>query len=473
MNYRNLVEGFFSFSIGKWLGAILGFVSTLILTRILTPDQLGKASMFLLVSNILLIFIRFGTDQAFVRFFYEEQKENRNKLLFNIIKIPLALFFLSSIFIILFKNKLSLFLFEEKKSILILILVITIFVNLIKSYSFLVIRMQQKGYKYSVLNFLEKLAYLLLLLLLVNIIGNEYEIPIYSHVIAGIIVVILSVYFGKNIWNFTNFKSIRLKNSMKDIFYYSYPLLFTTLITWLFESFDKIALKQWSTFEELGLYAAAFKIVALLNILKTSFTSFWVPTSLDKYKKDPDDKKFFSNIYKVIFLLMYLVGLMLIAFKDIIIFLLGSEYREAVMIMPFLVFMPIMYTISETTVIGISFKKKPKWHILIAIVSCLINILGNYLLVPKIGAKGAAISTGVSYILFFYLRTLISLKLYKVDYTLGKTTLLLIILVFYAIYSTFVSYSFMNSIIAVLILIFVLIFNFSFIKKVICKIISG
>ncbi|TKH00449.1 lipopolysaccharide biosynthesis protein, partial [Peribacillus simplex] len=100
--------------------------------------------------------------------------------------------------------------------------------------------------------------------------------------------------------------------------------------------------------------------------------------------------------------------------------LLGPEYQEASKILPFLVFMPLMYTISETTVLGINFYKKPKWHIVIAGVSCICNIIGNWVLVPQFGGLGAALSTAFSFIVFFMLRTHISLKYYKVNYGLGK-----------------------------------------------------
>lgn len=45
--------------------------------------------------------------------------------------------------------------------------------------------------------------------------------------------------------------------------------------------------------------------------------------------------------------------------------------------------MPLMYTLSETTVIGINFQKKPKWHSIIAVVSWVTNIIGNFYLVPQ------------------------------------------------------------------------------------------
>ena len=63
--------------------------------------------------------------------------------------------------------------------------------------------------------------------------------------------------------------------------------------------------------------------------------------------------------------------------------------------------------------------------------------MGNYLLVPRFGAKGAAIATGVSYIVFFYMRTIVSRRLFPVDYGMGRLTVGVILLMSAAVVNTF------------------------------------
>ena len=138
---------------------------------------------------------------------------------------------------------------------------------------------------------------------------------------------------------------------------------------------------------------------------------------------------------------MLLIAIGLITFKDIIVLLLGSRYREAVFIFPYLVFMPIMYTISETTVIGVNFKKKTKYHINIATVSAVFNLIGNLILVPRLGARGAAISTGLAYIVFFACRTYYSNKFYKVNYSIGKFSICVGMVYILAAYSSFYKFN--------------------------------
>jgi len=71
-----------------------------------------------------------------------------------------------------------------------------------------------------------------------------------------------------------------------------------------------------------------------------------------------------------------------------------------------------MYTTSETTGMGIGFTRKTSYSIIVSGVSAGINFIGNYLLVPKYGALGACISTAVSYMVFFWVKTMISRKLW-------------------------------------------------------------
>lgn len=459
----NLFKKFLSFSYGSWVGLLIGFITTLLTTRILSPDEFGKASMFTLVINFLVIFILFGTDQSFVRFFYEEKETKRGGLLYNSLKLPLFLTIFTVILVIIFQEKISLFLFNEINNTAILFLIIGIVVSVIYRFGSLVIRMQQKGNLYSILQILNKLFELVLLLILFFVIGHTYEIMIYSIVLTTFILMIISILTEKTFWNPLHYFESNLTHDLTEIIKYGYPLLLTLLITWLFQSFDRIAIKQWSSFGELGLYVAAFKIVALLNVIQVSFTTFWTPVCFEHYEKYPEDKKFFGDMTRTVAIVMSFISIITIAGKDIIVLLLGSEYRDAASIMPFLVFMPIMYTISETTVIGINFFKKTKWHILIAALACVVNIIGNWVLVPNYGALGASFSTAVSYIVFFSLRTHISQMYYNVNFGLRKIYSMIIIVFIYAVFSVYFNDFFINMLLGIISgIIIILIFNRDF-----------
>jgi len=163
--------------------------------------------------------------------------------------------------------------------------------------------------------------------------------------------------------------------------------------------------------------------------------------AVEHYTKDKEDKSFYQKGNQVITVIMFFVGISLILIKDVFAILLGEKYREAAYILPFLIFNPIMYTISETTVNGLVFMKKSKLQVVVAVVSCIVNLIGNSILVPIYGCQGAAISTGLSYIVFFTMRTVLSNKYFYVDFKLKKMYLLTAVVCLYALYNTFVKFN--------------------------------
>lgn len=447
---ESLFKKFLKFSYGSWVGLILGLGSTMIITRILPPDALGKASMFNLVLQVGMILTIFGTDQAFVRFFYEEEEFKRGALLYNTLKIPFLTTIVMLIVVLTFYKPITSFLVGYPNFPIAIWLALGIIGQLLHRYSQLVIRMQQKGNLYSILQMFLRIFNISFILIFFYLIGSNFEILIWSKVITFFLLVIIAIYFGKDFWNLKNFKVSDVKHTQLEIFKYGSPYVLTLFITWLFESFDKIALRQWSTFEELGQYSAAMRLVALVVVLRTSFSTFWSPIAYEKFENEPDDKEFFRSMSVLVSFVMFFVAIGSIAGKDIIVILLGKDYVYAATIMPFLVFMPVLYTISHTTVMGINFYKKTKFHIYIAIISCIVNITGNYILVPSYGALGASISTAISFVVFFTLRTQFSLKLFKVNYPLIKIYIMIGIVMIYSLYSVFNKNFWLNILIGII-----------------------
>lgn len=86
---NRLLKSFLEFSIGNIATLILGLVSSPIITRLILPDEFGKFSMFTTVTSLIQIILLLGFDQSYVRFYYEEDEENRALLLFRCIKLPI------------------------------------------------------------------------------------------------------------------------------------------------------------------------------------------------------------------------------------------------------------------------------------------------------------------------------------------------------------------------------------------------
>lgn len=435
---NNLLKKFLGFSIGNVSILILGLISTPIITRMVSTVDYGYFSMFTLITSMFTVLLIFGFDHSYARFFCNEEKQNIGAFLYKCIRIPIYIAILFSILFIIFGNYISVIAFERKSSFIVLLILIQTIVGLLNRFALLNVRMKQKAKKYSYLQIVNKLIFIISVLCIFFFEKSFYSIII-ATVFSNIITTVIAIITEREVWNIKNFAYSAQKKcntDFKKIVTYGSPMVLTFLLGWLFQYIDRFFIKSYQGFSELGVYTAAFSIVSLLNVIQNSFTTFWAPVSFEKYKSNSMDYDFFKNINDIVSLVMFLCCIFLLLFKDIIVLLLGPNYREASYIMPFLVFMPVMYTISETTVIGINFKMKPKFHIIISVFALLVNLFGNILLIPKFGAEGAAIATGISYIFLFYMRTIISKKLYPVKYSIKKISIMIMILLIFSTYCT-------------------------------------
>ena len=421
---NNLIKKFLSFSIGGYINALIGLLTVPIVTRMLSPEQYGIASLISIIVEMLVVFCSLALDQSFVRFFYEVEEEERGKLLKDCLYYPVFITIFSSLIIFIFRNQISIFILGKKEKVIWLIIVFSIVALIIKSFAFLVVRMQQKGGLYSFFYILIKVVEFSFILLFFKIYGNDYKVIVLATLFSTLITSLLMIVVERKIWKLGGKRKIE----KKELLNFSAPLVLTLALTWVFGSSDKITIKIFSNLKELGLYSGAFRIVSVISVIQTGFTSFWTPFIYERYSKNPDDLVFYKKANDYLSLIFFLIGFSILATRNIIIILLGEKYYDSLFIVPMLIFVPIMYLISETTMMGIGFKKKSKYFLYISIIVAIFNIIGNILLVPKYGAKGAAISTGISYIIFFSLRTYFSLKLINFGFNLKRIYMVTILL---------------------------------------------
>ena len=459
---KQYLRGFLSFSLGTWFRAIIGFISTPVISYLIVPEEFGRASMFTLVYNVALLFSLLGLDQSFVRYYYE--KQDKSETFWNCL-IPSVVFGMGiSVIFILFERPLSVVLYGKHYRWIGLLFALSLLTGILQRYNQLSIRMQKKGILFSTLDIISSLGNFGGTVLFVLTLSGSFYAIVLGQIVGNISALIAGFLADRSSRKFAKLNINLLRIFLK----YGLPFVPSSLLYWLFSSIDRISLRQYSTFTEIGLYSAAFKIVSVMQLLQSGFTTFWIPVAYEKYELNNDSKEFFKKANTMVSAILFVAGIFVLGFKDLIFLLFAKSYREASYIAPFLILYPIMYTISETTVLGINFSKKTHWHIVITSLSAIANFLGNTLLVPILGARGAAVSTGLSYILFFILRTVIAKKYYPVDFDLGRIYLCTLLTITVAAAGTFVkNYSFYGILCVLVMLAILLIYRdaFSYIKK--------
>lgn len=458
----NMIKKYLSFSFGSFISIILSVIITPMTTWFISPEEFGKTSIYILTYNLIILFSVIGLDQAFVKYYYKTIESDRDSLFVEIFRIPIFLSVIFGIIQLLFWKKISKELISDEKFLLVFLLVINIVVGVFEIAFTLYIRMKQRGVIFSVITIVSKLFSIIALILYAVFINKSYEAIIVSQIIASLMSVMICLYYEGKVL-FCDFKKVKKNVTKKfnvEYLIYAIPFIPAFIVDWLFQSSDKIAIKYLLNLNDLGIYFIAFKFVAIIKIFQNTFSIFWAPIAFEKYEKYGDESiLFFRKAFRVISLLLILLGFIIIVFRNIIVLIISPEYKETLFIMPMLIFMPIMYTISEVTVVGINFKSKTKYHFYISLIVSLVNIILNILFIKTFGIRGAAMGLGTSYIVFFYLRTYFSELNFRVKYNLKEFSLYLILLYSFALMATFItSKIYIINFIGVLIIIILLLY---------------
>lgn len=395
---------FIGFSIGPIGGAMVSFFTTPILTYFVPPTEYGRASMFTTLQALVVSFIFLGMDQSYARE-YQAEEDKRN-LFQNALIVPLF----SSIFLMLgmslFAGFFSNMMFEstEYKSVVFLFGLLMVF-SVIERFILLSIRMEEKAIEYSTFNIVLKLAILVVAVLYIVLGKRDFLTVVYSTIFGQLLGDVFLMVRYRSLFNFSGFRVE--KELVKRMVIFGLPLIVATSLASLLNSLDRIFLRTYSDFAQLGIYTATMKIAAVIAIVKTSFTSFWVPTAYRWYSEDKSVKHF-KVVSDTILLLMTLLFFFLVFLKTPIVAILSSDYMDARYILALLCLPQILYALSETTTLGIVFSRKSYLNIWVSIISIIPSIGLNLLLTPLIGNIGAAISNCIAYFFFFTARTYFS-----------------------------------------------------------------
>lgn len=447
---NSLIRQLRDFGIGPIIGMGISMLTVPVTTRMLSPEEYGKSSLFTLFQSLFLCIGILGLDQGYVRY-YNTKEIDRNNLLQNALFYPLIICAVLISICLIFLKPISNFLFGSVETGLMIAFCFFIPALLLNRFLLLQIRMDIRGKVYSFLNIISQLITFSVLFGLLVLYQKTFRAIIYSTIIAYYINTFIIFLFCDK--TFIKQRFVYSSKIQKNLLSFSLPLVPATLLGWVLNSFDKVGLRTWSDFSQLGLYSAAFKIVALLNIFQSIFCTTWTPIAY-KWHEEGVEKEKFENVSCIVLAGMVILFSLIIVFRDVIMLFLGAEYRNTSKIFVFLLFVPVLYTVSETTCLGIEFSKKTIYTLWTTIISVVLNLVGNFLLIPKYGAEGAAITTCFSYVAWFWLRTLFSRRLWF-KFGLVKYIINILLLLVFCMNMLLVN----SKIIEIILLFIVIIFN--------------
>ena len=392
---------FWSFTL-KVLAMIFGYVSTFFISNYFGARVVGLYNLSLSITNIITLVASLGFPMAILRF-VGEYKEDR--ALIYILKRMLILSFVISLILILtfflFGNFVSVKLFHDpelKKFLYVIFLttpfaiIFTILVEFIRGLRLIKISESLRN-SVSIFN-----LFFILLLIFIFKVGDLTPAIAKSLVNVLVFLVALFYVFKKIIPNIPLNSNTSV--SYKKILKVSLPMFMTGSMFLVMGIADKLMLGFFRNSREVGIYSVAFKLATLNSMILIAINTIVGPKFSELYWSGRlDELKNVAHFSaKLIFYTSLPILIVYFLFSRQILSIFGKEFVKGSMTLIILSIGQFINAASGSVGYFLNMTGYQNIFRNIIFIAGLVNILLNFLLIPKFKYNGAAIATSISMI---------------------------------------------------------------------------
>ncbi len=401
----------------KVIPGLLGFVSIIIYTRFLTPEQYGRYSLVFGAFTFINTLTFSWLNEAVLRFNDEHVNENKDEFYSTILTIIISL---SVILILLSYLILNYFLDFSPELIILINLSILFYPIRITYKTVLRILSADRNVKiYSFISSLNKILYVAIIYILLRFTGLNEESLIITQIGVVCLLLALQVFVLKDDYSFVfKFKYFN-KKYFKDYVKYGAPWIGVTVGNFLLSRGDRYLIEYFLSTDLVGIYTMTYSL-AEKSILQFAsiLTISALPILIEDYNEDDNQgltemMKQLLRVYGILFI-PAAFGLAVLS-EEIILVFLGGDYYLTNSIFILISFAAVFEAFRLVFSRPLILQKKTYIFPFLYIGTGIINIVMNIILIPTIGINGAAIATIVGYISYVIIVYNISGKYFEWD----------------------------------------------------------
>ncbi len=370
----------------------------------LNPEEYGVYNLILVSIGFLTTFSKAGLQKSVIRFFSEFAGNRRNQkisvyystLLLGAFGagILFSVFFL--LFALVFKNS---FHFGASNSTLLLLTVIIVIMLSLNSVLISFFRVEQKAFSFSVISLVHRYgnigaSVLFAIVFKMGMVGLFVgQAALESLVTLGCVVQL--------IWQ----KKLAIKHFsvkfFREALSFGIPLMPMESSKWILAYMDRFIINIFMGTAAVGFYSVGYNMTLYFSTLLAAPLNLAItPLYLDIWEKEGAQKtKEFLNTIIDYFLMLAIPLICAFSFmgRDLIELMASAKYREAYVVLPYLVIPIVLNSAYSVFGAGLLIHKKTKLVMYYTLLASAVNVALNFLLIPKFGLKGAAIATLIAY----------------------------------------------------------------------------
>ncbi|MBR2388312.1 MAG: oligosaccharide flippase family protein [Clostridia bacterium] len=402
--YGRLISNTLVFAVGKFASKLMVLLLMPLYTSILSTEEYGVADLITQTANLLIPIFCVGLCEAIFRFAIDSGDKKK------VFSTALCVIFAGSVLLGVASPILSLIgLFD---GYVWLICVFVICSNLHSACAQYLRAIGKVGVfaTQGIINTALTIIYNVTFLVAFDMGVTGYVLS----TVAADLTVTLGLFVFCKLYRDFSFKNYD-KKTLRDMLKFSIPYIPTTLL-WLITSVsDRFIVTYYCGEAANGLYSASYKIPTLITIVYGIFIEAWQISAVrDGGESIEEKEKFFGRVYRD-YLAILVAGASFIilgsqVFTNI---LLADSYFESWRFVPILTVATMFSAFSSFLGSVYFLEKKSVYSMLTALTGALVNIVLNFVMIPKHGAMGAAVATLISYVTVYAVRVIDTRKYVK------------------------------------------------------------
>lgn len=406
---------------------VISLVQVPILVRYLGKHDYGVLSLTGALPSLILIITDIGLHSHIIR----EISQDKNKLQASFQNIFAIKIFLSGIFLLLVWGIVTFLAYSENVSFLIYITSLScVFASMQGLFSSVLRGTQNFFYDglLQITNMIGLFAGILFVVLL------DYGLLglVYSQLFVQLLIflICLGIYFGKYGLKYPLLSGL---DQLVSIPKKSAPFALIAIVLPVYYQANIILLSKLSGYEATGIFAAAYKIILMIQMLSRLFSQVLFPTLAKVFVTSKEEfRRIFNYSCRAIVLVVFpaAFGLFLIGDR-IVLILFKDEFAGAIPALRIMAFSLLFSCLQNVLTASLNAGKEEKKVAFVMIMATVANISMNLILIPRFAYIGASISTLISETMrfafnYYYFRERI-FRIYFAN-TIGKVILACLIM---------------------------------------------
>ena len=403
--YKFLFSNTVLFFISSFSSKFLVFLLMPIYTAVLSPAENSDVSLMMQTANLLIPLVSLGISNSIIRFGLDDKYSKRTVFTTGVFTLGAGYLILIALFPLL--NRVE---FIHKY-------IWMLYLYLLMSCSRTLVQQFVRAKTYTKLYAFDGILATVNTLVLVCLFLLKFRWGAMGYIAAIIGADFLSVVFLSvmvSVWRYFDISKLN-KDVAKEMLRYCLPLIPASIAWWITNVSDRYLVAYFCGDTVNGIYDISYKLPSIINVFATIFLEAGQISAV-KESGEKHTSRFFTNVFKAYQSVVFIGGAGIILLAKPLISLLADEaYFEAWTFVPVLI-MATIYACFSTFMTSIYMvEKRGSLNLITMMAGAVTNVVLNLLLIPKLGAQGAAIATFISYVVVFGLRAVNTRKFININ----------------------------------------------------------